>query len=389
MVNEMRLPSPILYGVGSFAELGRQTRAYGVKALIVSDPVMEKLGRIDECRRLLKEAGLDVAVYSDVDREPTDRHVDEALKVCKAENCDVVVAIGGGSAIDAAKAVAVMRTNDGYIGDYMGGRRTFKHAPLPLIAVPTTAGTGSEVTKVTVIIDTKRDIKMMIADPALVPKVAIVDAELTLSCPKSVIAASGIDALCHAIEAYLSRKAHPVTDVWALKAIRLIHEHLPVMYSEKGDLNAHEQTALGAMLAGAAFSNASVTLIHGMSRPIGALFHVPHGMSNAMLLPAVLEFTQGYADARMAEIGRTLRPDLAGSTNQEAADFVLEEVKRLCKLMNIPNLRDWGIPRDAFERSLSKMATDALASGSPAHHPRQVNAEEIMDLYRICYEYSY
>lgn len=389
MIHEILLPGRIVIGLGAFAEVGALAAGLGSKVLIVSDPVMERIGHVDACRRYLEQAGLACAVYSGVDTEPTDRHVDAALAVCRQEQCDVLVALGGGSCIDAAKAAAVMMTNTGVIADYAGGAKRFASKPLPLIAIPTTAGTGSEVTKVTVIIDTRTDVKLMIAQPELVPQAAIVDAQLSMSCPPSVIASSGIDALCHAIEAYWSRKANTVTDGWALQAIGLLVKHLPNCYSGKGQADDFAQIALGSMLAGAAFSNASVTLIHGMSRPIGALFHVPHGISNAMLLPAVLEFTADDAAERLAVIGRLMRPDLSEQGSVVLSAAVIEEVKALCRLLRIPNLRDWGLDREAFEQALPKMAADAIASGSPGNHPRTVTAEEIEALYRVCYDYEF
>jgi alcohol dehydrogenase class IV len=388
MIHEIMMPLRISIGLGAFSGVASYASGLGTKVLIVSDPIMEQIGHVQTCRSYLEQAGLSCAVYSGVDTEPTNQHVDEALAICRQEQCDVIVALGGGSCIDAAKATAVMMTNQGYIGDYVLGMKKFASRPLPLIAIPTTAGTGSEVTKVTVIIDTRRDVKMMIAQPELVPQVAIVDALLCMSCPPSVIASSGLDALCHAIEAYWSRKANPLSDGWALQAIALLTKHLPVCYAKKGDAEDFAQIALGSMLAGAAFSNASVTLIHGMSRPLGALFHVPHGISNAMLMPAVLEFTSGYAEERMAEMGRVMRPDLVDCGRDRLSSAVMEEVRTLCSLLHIPNLRDWGIEREAFDKAISKMASDAIASGSPSHHPRTVTASEIEGLYRICYDYE-
>jgi 1,3-propanediol dehydrogenase len=384
---QLLLPGKIFYGQGCFSEVGPQAAALGKKVLIVSDPIMEKIGNVSRCESYLQQQSLPYAKYTGIDSEPTDVHLNEALSICQKEQCDVIVALGGGSAIDTAKAVAVMMTNDGYIGDYMGGKRLFAQKPLPLIAIPTTAGTGSEVTKVTVITDTKNDVKMMISQPELLPAVAIVDPLLTVSCPPNVTAATGVDALCHAIEAYISRRAQPVTDTLALT--ENVFFHLRRVYTHGDDIAAREKVALGAMLAGAAFSNASVTLVHGMSRPIGALFHVPHGISNAMLLPGVLEFTKDYATSRLAVIGRLIDPQAKEKNDEEAACAAITAVKQLCRDLNIPNMKTYGLDPDKFERSLSKMAQDAIASGSPGNNPRVPTQEEIMDLYRICYTYEY
>ncbi|MGG3822309.1 iron-containing alcohol dehydrogenase [Geobacillus thermodenitrificans] len=386
---ELLVPNRVIYGRDTFREVGRQAKALGTKALIVSDPVMENIGLVARCEQYLREAGLPLATYTRVDTEPTDVHVKEALDVCRSEQCDVIVAIGGGSSIDAAKAVAVMMTNEGTISDYVGNAKMFTKKPVPLIAIPTTAGTGSEVTKVTVIIDTKTDVKMMISQPALLPAVAIVDPLLTVSCPPSVTAATGVDALCHSIEAYISRRAHPVTDVLALSAIEAIIGHLRRAYENGQDIEAREKMAIAAMKAGMAFSNASVTLVHGMSRPIGALFHVPHGVSNAMLLPGVLEFTKESATERLAVIARLINPQLKDVSDAEAADALVEEVKQLCRDLHIPNMKTWGIDKAAFDKAVDKMAADALASGSPSNNPRVPTHEEIVALYHICYDYRY
>ncbi|OQP06204.1 alcohol dehydrogenase [Geobacillus sp. 46C-IIa] len=386
---ELLVPSRVIYGRETFREVGRQAKALGSKALIVSDPVMENIGLVARCEHYLQEAGVPFAKYTGVDKEPTDVHVKEALDVCRSEQCDVIIAVGGGSSIDAAKAVAVMMTNEGTISDYVGNATMFTEKPVPLIAIPTTAGTGSEVTKVTVIIDTKTDVKMMISQPALLPAVAIVDPLLTVSCPPSVTAATGVDALCHAIEAYISRRAHPVTDVLALSAIEAIIGHLRRAYENGQDIEAREKMAIAAMKAGMAFSNASVTLVHGMSRPIGALFHVPHGVSNAMLLPGVLEFTKDSATERLAVIARLINPQLKDVSDAEAADALVEEVKQLCRDLHIPNMKTWGIDKAAFDKAVDKMAADALASGSPANNPRVPIHEEIVALYHICYDYRY
>ncbi|WP_276358373.1 iron-containing alcohol dehydrogenase [Cohnella caldifontis] len=385
---QIRMPERVVYGPNSFREIGEMASGLGRKALIVSDPIMLENGLAGLCAELLHEADIASEVYAGVRSEPTDAYVREGLEICRETGCDLVIGLGGGSCLDAAKAIAAMRFCDGEISDYAGNRQTFRRAPLPLIAIPTTAGTGSEVTKVTVIIDTRSDTKLMISQPELLPRIAVVDPMLTLSCPPNVTAATGIDALCHAVEAYLSRLAHPVTDTLALGAIDHIFGHLLAVYRDGGDIEARSRMSVGAMMAGAAFSNASVTLVHGMSRPIGALFHVPHGISNAMLLPAVLEYTRPEAMGRLAEIGRRIRPDQSGLSTEEWADVMVEETKALCRALHIPNLHSWGIDRDKFEQALPKMAADALESGSPGNNPRVPDKEAIIQLYRICYDYS-
>lgn len=385
-MNGILLAPPLVkYGPGVFAEAAGIMKTFGERILVVSDPVMAGIGLVDRTTAMLREAGLTAAVYADIGSEPTLEHVREGLEVLRREQCGALLAVGGGSCMDTAKAIAVMAVNPGAIGDYRGDAR-FLRQPLPLVCVPTTAGTGSEVTKVTVITDAESDVKMMVSQPELLPRAALVDPLLTLTCPPAVTAATGLDAICHAVEAYLSRRAHPLTDSLALGALRRMAGSLPVCYEDGGALEARENMAVGAMMAGMAFSNASVTLIHGMSRPIGALFHVPHGISNAMLLPGVLTYTRPYAAERLADIGGVLRPELAGRPAEERADVAVAELKRLCRRLRIPNLRGWGIDRERFMQALPKMADDALASGSPGNHPRIPDKREIEDLYRACYD---
>ncbi|MBT2739050.1 iron-containing alcohol dehydrogenase [Bacillus sp. ISL-7] len=388
-VYELLMPNAVIYGSGALQEVGKQAKKLGNKALIISDAIMQQLGNVANCESYLEESGIPYGKYLGVDTEPTDIHVKEALEECMNEGCDIIIAIGGGSCIDTAKAVAVLRTNEGTIADYFGKKKQFESKPLPLIAIPTTAGTGSEVTKVTVITDTQTDVKMMLSRPELLPQVAIVDPKLTISCPKGVTAATGIDALCHAIEAFISKKAQPVTDTLALSAIENIMTYIRRAYNDGHDIEAREKMAHGAMLAGIAFSNASVALVHGMSRPIGALFHVPHGISNAMLLPAVLEFTKEAAVERLAVIGRMLVTEAKDKSNEELTQIVIHEVRKLCLDLNIPNMKEYGIDEEPFKASLSKMAHDAIASGSPANNPKVPAFEEIMDLYETCYHYDF
>ncbi len=388
MAFEFLMPDTVLYGKGAFDDVGKQAARYGKKALVISDPVMDSLGIVKKCKTFLQEYGLTVVSYVGVDSEPTNVHVDEAVEICSQNSCDVIIGLGGGSCIDTAKAVAVLIPNGGVMSDYYATDRSFTKRSLPVIAIPTTAGTGSEVTKVTVITDTASGVKMMFSNRQLLPKVAIVDPVLTLSCPANVTAATGMDALCHAIEAYISKRAQPITDTLALTAIDNIFSSIRRAYEKGNDENAREKMSLGSMLAGAAFSNASVTLVHGMSRPIGALFKVPHGISNAMLLPAVLEYTKAHAKKRLADIGRKMTND-TNVSDSELADLVIREVKQLCLDLNIPNLKTYGINETDFRRALPKMAKDAIISGSPGNNPIVPTEEEIIALYERCYDYDF
>jgi alcohol dehydrogenase len=260
------------------------------------------------------------------------------------------------------------------------GADKFASDGLPVIAVPTTAGTGSEATGVTIITDTETDVKMLISSPRIMPKAALVDPLLTLGMPKGLTAATGLDALTHAIEAYVSVKAQPMTDILALSAIELLSQYLPLAWSEPQNLEARTKTMLGALQAGMAFSNSSVALVHGMSRPVGALFHVPHGVSNAALLGVVMDFSlpgdyRRYARAALA-MGL---PDLG--SDEATAKSGAAKVREIIKRLEVPTLTALGVSRDKLEPVAAKMAEDAIKSGSPGNNPKTASKEEIIQLY--------
>lgn len=388
-VAEFRMPKSVLYGRNSFEKLGDQSRKLGKRAFIVSDTIMEKLGYVERCVDHLNAKGITVITYNEVNTEPTNLHVLEALSICKEGKCDFIIGIGGGSCIDVAKAVAVLYTNGGEIEDYVQKDIEIEYNPLPLIAIPTTSGTGSEVTSVAVITNKKTDVKMMIKHPSFTPHVAIIDPIFTSSVPPHITAATGVDALCHAIEAYISKVSQPLTDVLALSAIESIMKYLRIAYGDGDNMEAREAMMIASLQAGIAFSNASVTLVHGMSRPVGAIFHVPHGISNAILLPTVLEFTKMSAVQRLAEVGRSLNKDLYSHSDEEVANYTIAEIKKLCFDLCIPNLREYGIDEVEFENAISKMAKDAIGSGSPSNNPRVPSYDEIKELYRKCFDYKY
>ena len=290
-----------------------------------------------------------------------------------------MIGVGGGSPLDTVKAVAMMSVCEGEITDYMGVN---VEAELPpMAAIPTTAGTGSETTQFTIITDTKSGVKMLLKGSSLLPDLAIVDPALTVSSPASVTVATGLDALTHSIESYTSRKAQPLSDTLALSAIRRIFRYLPDAVSDGGDLKAREEMAVAALEAGMSFNNSSVTLVHGMSRPIGALFHVPHGISNAMLLGVCLNWAKDGARERFAAMARLI--GAASDTDSEAdeAQLFVDAVIRLCRDLKVPTLEEYGIPKDAFMAQIDKMAADAMASGSPSNTRREISAEDIKKLY--------
>jgi len=380
-----RVPRIIITGSGASAQVGEESSKLKVKkGLIVTDQALVKLGVLDNIKQALQQSGVSFAIFDSVCTEPTVELVREGLKAYRENGCDFLLAVGGGSPIDTAKAIAVMVTNTGSIEDYQGlGKIPQKGSPV--IAMPTTAGTGSEVTPFTIITDTKRDVKMLIGSPFLMPEIAIVDPSLTLSMPQGITAATGIDALTHAIEAYVSVKAQPMSDIFCLSAIELISGNLKQAWTDGNNVEAREKTMLGSLQAGIAFSNSSVALVHGMARPIGAYFHVAHGASNAALLGVVMEFSLTGNPARYAHIAKAMGEDISGLSDLEAAQLGAKAVKRLIKDIKVPSLRELGVDKEKLDKLAPKMTEDAIASGSPTNNPRQATKEEIIELYKLAY----
>lgn len=378
---EFRLPPTIHFGPGCLGKLSGETARFGKKALLVTDQSMQKAGYVSQAVNYLQAGGTEVFVFGGVNTEPTDILVEEGLRIFKENACDMVIALGGGSPIDAGKAIAVVASNPGRIHDYMGANK-IPNNPAPVIAIPTTAGTGSEVTRVTIITDTVNDVKMLIMSNLIMPQVAIVDPMLTLSMPPWVTASTGIDALTHAIEAYVSKRSQPLTDTLALDAIRLMGKYLRRSWANPEDIEAKTYTMLASTLGGISFSNSSVALVHGMSRPIGACFHVPHGLSNAMLLPVVMEYSYMASPEKFACIAEALGEKVDGLPVLARAQRATEAVRKLCADLKIPHITKLKVTAEELIRLAPKMAEDALISGSPNNNPRKSTKEDIMELYK-------
>ncbi len=385
-VKTFRTAKIIITGSGSSKQVGEECQKLNLKkALLVTDQNLVKLGIVDGVLESLQRSGVPYAIYDGANTEPIAEYVQEGLEAFRGNGCDCLIAVGGGSPMDTAKAISVMANNAGSIEDYMGlGKIPEKGRPV--IAVPTTAGTGSEVTPFTIITDTRRDVKMLIGSPHLIPELAIVDPQLTTSLPSDITAATGIDALTHAIEAYVSVKAQSISDLFCLAAIELIGGNLQKAWADGKNLEAREKTMMGALLAGIAFSNSSVALVHGMARPIGAYFHVRHGASNAALLGTVMEFSLEGNPTRYARIAEAMGADINGLSELEAAKRGAQAVNKLIKDIQIPSLRELGMEKEKLDQLAPKMSEDAIASGSPANNPRPASKEEIIELYKTAYE---
>jgi alcohol dehydrogenase class IV len=378
-------PRLMAVGGGALAELPSMLARLGLtRPLIVTDPFLVSSGHLERATGYLDRAGIPWKVFSDTVPDPTTAVVETGALRLAEGGFDTLVAIGGGSSIDTSKAMSVLFANGGKMRDYKVPAEIPKAGP-PVVAIPTTAGTGSEVTRFTVISDTETDEKMLIAGLACCPIAAIVDYELTLTMPLRLTADTGLDSLTHAIEAYVSRKASPFTDGLAKNAMGLIARNIRGACAEPDNRAAREAMMLGATTAGMAFSNASVCLVHGMSRPIGAFFHVPHGLSNAMLLPEITAFSAPAALERYADCARAMGIAEEGEGSQAAVARLLDELRRLNEDLKVPTPRVWGIAAERYEELLPVMASQALASGSPGNNPRVPTSDQIIDLYRQVY----
>ncbi|TWS19828.1 iron-containing alcohol dehydrogenase [Tsukamurella asaccharolytica] len=373
------LPRRLVIGGGALADSGRLVTDLGfARPVVVTDAFLSAQGTVARLVAALTDAGCEVAVFDGTVPDPTTDSLAPGLSVVREHGADCVIGLGGGSPMDTAKALAVLAVGGGTMREYKAPTVTVGPA-LPVVAIPTTAGSGSEATQFSIITDSASDEKMLCPGPAFLPVAAVVDYELTLSMPARLTADTGVDALTHAIEAYVSRKANPFADGFALTAIATIAANLRTVVADGADHPAREAMMLAATQAGVAFSNSSVALVHGMSRPIGAHFQVAHGLSNAMLLPAVMRFSVGSAPSRYADCARAY--GLAGDSDDTLARALVGAVEQLCADLAVPTPRDYGIDRARWDELTPLMAEQALASGSPGNNPRVPDAAEIAALY--------
>ena len=379
MAYQFTMPGKVLIGKNSLEAAEASMKELGKKALIVTGKVVTKTGLVTILTDLLTKWGIEFEVFNDITGEPTEEMIDGGVSAYQQSGCDFLIAIGGGSPLDSAKAIAAMTLPPGKLSDYMGIEIKGKFPPM--VMIPTTAGTGSETTKFTIITDTKRNVKMLLKGDSLLPDIAILDPAFTISAPQSITAATGMDALTHAVEAYTSRKGNTLTDLYALSAIKRIFGYLPTAFTDGKDEKAREEMQIAAFEAGVCINNASVTLVHGMSRPIGALFHVPHGISNAMLIKECLTFALDGCYERFATIARTIGVADENTDEETAAKAFLEALDKLCKHCEITTLKEYGIKKEEFDVLVDKMAGDAIASGSPSNTIKEVKKEDLVEIY--------
>ena len=371
------------FGIGCRAELATEVKARGYKkALLVSDKILETCGVLDKVKEVLERANIPYEVFTDLKQNPTIKNCKDGLEAFNKAGADFIVAVGGGSVIDTAKAVAIVKNNPEFadIKSLEGVAPTHTKC-VPIIALPTTCGTAAEVTINYVITIEEENRKIVCVDPKDIPLVAIVDAELMLTMPNRTIAATGMDALTHAIEGYITKGAHVISDMFEIKAIEMIGKHLRGAVADK-NLTDMEGMSIAQYVAGMGFSNVGLGIVHSMAHPLGAVYDIPHGVANALLLPTVMEFNKSACVEKYGDIARALGVDTTGMTKDEAAQAAVDAVRKLSIDVGIPQtLREINIP----EEGIVKLSKDALADVCTGGNPKDVTLEDIEKLYRIVY----
>lgn len=367
------------FGEGALESASAELAALGKKALIVTGKIITKTGLADKVQKALSSVGIESAVFNDLPGEPTDIMIMNGVKVFKAENCDFIIGLGGGTPLDTAKAIAAMSVLPGKMIEYKGEELSGNFAPLVLI--PTTAGTGSEVTRYFVFTNMETNEKLLFKGDALLPKIAIIDYTYTISSPLNITLATGMDALCHAIESYTCRKANPITDMFCIDAVKRIFEYLPKACADGNDKEARKNMSFAAYEAGVAINGSPTTIIHGMSRPIGACFHVPHGISNAMLAVECLRAVLEGCYEKFAALGIAIGVAKTSDTAKTGAEKFLAALEDLTLQLKVPTLREYGLDLEKFAAMEDKMAGDSVASGSPANCWKVLSKEEQIEIY--------
>lgn len=380
---QFKVPDKIMMGDNIVASVENIFNLYGKHALIVTGPNIARSTMIASLERTLDNDRVKYNVITNIEGEPTVSMIEAGVKAYHEFGCDFIIGLGGGSPLDSAKAIAAMTVLEGSIADYKGIRIDDVELP-PVICIPTTAGSGSEVTQYTIITEENTGVKMLLRGNSLLPKVAMLDYTFANGCPKTVTASAGLDALTHAIEAFISVNAQPLSDALALSAIKRIMRYLPQAYRDGSNFNARREMAIASLQAGICINNSSVTLIHGMSRPIGARFHVPHGMSNAMLLNVCLSDMEMAARHNLSRIATYLR--IQAVDEIDASEKFVEEVEKLVERLEVPTMSEFGIDRDEYMAAVDDMSFEAIMSGSPSHAPREYTADVIRDIYIRAYK---
>lgn len=380
-VNRIILNETSYFGPGARRMLADEFRGRGfAKAFVVTDRDLIRFGVAGKVTGVLDDAGIAYEIFSDLKPNPTVKNVQAGVEAFRRSGADAIVAVGGGSAMDTAKAVGIIAANPAF-GDVVSleGAAPTVTRSVPVFALPTTAGTAAEVTINYVITDEENTKKMVCVDPKDIPAVAVIDAELMAAMPKGLTAATGMDALTHAIEGYVTKGAWTLTDMFELKAVELIARWLPVAVENGADTEAREGMAVAQYIAGMGFSNVGLGLVHGMAHPLGAFYDIPHGVANALLLPYVMQYNMESSPAKFGDVARAMGVDTAGMDTRQAAQAAVDAVRALAVRVGIPQrLSSLGVR----EEDLPRLAASALADVCTPGNPRDTNAEEILALYR-------
>ena len=379
MSNRFVLNETSYHGAGAIKEIATEAKGRGFKkALVCSDPDLIKFNVTKKVTDVLDNKNIEYAIYDETKPNPTVKNVNDGLALLKEKECDFVISLGGGSAHDCAKGIALLATNGGEIKDYEGVDKS-KKPQLPMVGINTTAGTGSEMTLFAIITDEERHIKMALVDKHLTPIIAVNDPMLMLAMPKSLTAATGMDALTHAVEAYVSTAATPITDACAEKAIELISNYLVNAVENGEDVEARDMMAYAEYLAGMAFNNASLGYVHAMAHQLGGFYNLPHGVCNAILLPHVQEYNKATSASRLAKIAKIMGGNIEGLTDEQGADLCIDMIKSLSQTIGIPEgLGVLGVKESDFET----LATNALNDACSLTNPRKGNLEEVIAIFK-------
>lgn len=372
------IPQHVIFGKGSLGKLPEAAKALGKnKALIISGPHLNRIGMVDKCRAALSAAGIGSAAFTETEGNPSTETVEKAVEAYKSSGADFIVAFGGGSPLDVAKAAGILAMYGGKITEYEGGGKV-PGPVVPMIAIPTTAGTGSEVTSFSVITDHSRNYKLSVSSNYLLPAYAILDPELIASVPAGTAAACGVDAMVHALEAYLSLAASPFSDMFALKALQLIGKNLRAYTANRGNEAAAEAMMMGSLFAGIAFSHARLGDVHAMSHPVSAYFNVAHGVANAILLPVIVEYNELADQGKYYDIYRCVAKAPV-SEAMFSSHMLTEELRALNMELGIPScLKEAGVKAEYFDA----MAEDAMKSGNISVNPRSTTKADVLELYK-------
>ncbi|HSP46581.1 MAG TPA: iron-containing alcohol dehydrogenase [Clostridiaceae bacterium] len=379
MTSAYFIPTVNLLGSGTINEVGPKMKALGgKKVLIVTDAMLAKMGMGEQVKGILEAAGLEAVIFDGAEPNPTDKNVEAGLEVWNSEKCDAIVSLGGGSSHDCAKGIGLVASNGGRIQDFEGvdvSQNDF----VPYVAVNTTAGTASEMTRFCIITDSSRKVKMAIIDWRVTAKVSINDPDMMMGMPPSLTAATGMDALTHAVEAYVSTIANPLTDSAALMAMKLIAEYLPKAVGNGGDKEAREKMAYAQFLAGMAFNNASLGYVHAMAHQLGGFYNLPHGVCNAILLPVVSQYNLLSKAERFKDIAVAMGEKVDGLSTVAAGQVAIDAIKRLAVSVNIPTgLAQLGVKEEDFE----VMATNAKLDACQFTNPRLATLQQVKDLFK-------